>query len=245
MEDTTIKKFTDTTKKCSRCFIFKEFSEFNKCKRASLGLHNHCRQCQKEYKLNWYDKNKDTVSDYNKKPDVIERSRKRYKQRYHTDEEFREKELKKNRIRRKSQTSRDVAKIQRKNWYEIPHNKIAHNLRSRIRHALHGINNSKSTEELLGCSFEDFKKHLQSKFHSNMAWDNYGVYWHIDHIIPCNFFDLTKEHHQKLCFNYRNTQPMLATENLSKCNKITIENLDTFINKLKMEVLGNEDNQSL
>jgi hypothetical protein len=238
MEDTTPENFTSSTKKCSRCLTFKEFSEFNKCKKAFMGLHNHCRQCQKEYRLNWYNENKDMALNYNKRSDVVERSRKRYKQRYHTDQEFREKELEKNRIRRRTQTAKNAAKIQRKNWYEIPHNKIAQNLRSRIRKALLGIHNSKSTEKLLGCSFEEFKKYLESKFDSTMTWENYGKCWHIDHIIPCDFFDFTNTEHQKLCFNYRNTQPMLVFQNLSKNNKITIENLDEFIRKLKIEVLG-------
>ena len=26
-----------------------------------------------------------------------------------------------------------------------------------------------------------------------MNWDNYGPYFHIDHIIPCNVWDLTND----------------------------------------------------
>jgi hypothetical protein len=50
--------------------------------------------------------------------------------------------------------------------------------------------NSK-TNEILGCSFEEFKVYLESKFESWMNWDNKGLYngeqnygWDIDHIIP-------------------------------------------------------------
>lgn len=238
MEDTnfTTKKFTDTTKKCSRCLIFKEFSEFNKCKRASLGLHNQCRSCQKEYKQKWSEKNKDHVLEYSRRSDVIAQGRKRYKQKYHTDEEFRQRELEKNRIRRRLPSAKAVAKLQRKKWYETPHNKIAHNLRSRVRQSVRGTCSAESTEQLLGTSFEEFRKYLESKFHSDMTWENYGKYWHVDHIIPCDFFDLTKEEHRKLCFNFRNTQPMLVVENLSKNNKITIDNLNEFMTKLKNEV---------
>lgn len=239
MEDTKHinDKITDTTKKCARCFIFKEFSEFNRCKRASLGLHNHCRQCQKKYKQTWSEKNKDKILKYTKRPDVITRARKLYKEKYHTNDKFRTRELEKNRIRRKLPSAKSAAKLQRKKWYEIPHNKIAHNLRSRIRKTLRDKYNIQSTEKLLGISFEEFKKHLESKFHSNMSWENYGNYWHIDHIIPCNFFDLTNQEHIKLCFNFRNTQPMLAAENISKSNKITIDNLYEFLTDLKNKVL--------
>jgi hypothetical protein len=47
------------------------------------------------------------------------------------------------------------------------------------------------TELILGCTFEEFKLHLESKFESWMTWDNYGLYngelnygWDIDHVIP-------------------------------------------------------------
>ena len=55
-----------------------------------------------------------------------------------------------------------------------------------------------------------------------MSWDNHGFgddKWHIDHIIPCSNFDLTKKEEQKKCFNYKNLQPLWQKDNLSKGNK--------------------------
>lgn len=50
-----------------------------------------------------------------------------------------------------------------------------------------------------------------------MTWENYGFYtWHIDHIRPCASFDLSDPEQQKICFNYKNMQPLWAHENLSK-----------------------------
>jgi hypothetical protein len=64
-------------------------------------------------------------------------------------------------------------------------------------------------------------KHLESHFTEGMNWDNYGVYgWHMDHIIPCAAFDLTKPEDQSKCFHYTNLQPLWAKDNLSKRDTI-------------------------
>jgi hypothetical protein len=54
-----------------------------------------------------------------------------------------------------------------------------------------------------------------------MSWDNYGRKgWHIDHIIPCDLFDLTDYKQQKQCFHYTNTQPLWWDDNLKKHTKL-------------------------
>jgi len=51
-----------------------------------------------------------------------------------------------------------------------------------------------------------------------MTKENYGSVWHVDHIIPCDAFDLTRENEQLRCFNWRNLQPMFAAQNIAKGN---------------------------
>ena len=53
-----------------------------------------------------------------------------------------------------------------------------------------------------------------------MNWDNYGKYWHIDHIIPCSSFDFNNEQSQRICFHYTNMQPLSAIDNMKKRDKI-------------------------
>lgn len=97
--------------------------------------------------------------------------------------------------------------------------KLRHSCKTRIYQALKGINKSKSTMKLIGCSIEQLKTYLESKFKKGMTWKNYGYYgWHIDHIKPCCKFDLAKESEQKKCFHYTNLQPLWMKENLSKGN---------------------------
>ena len=52
-----------------------------------------------------------------------------------------------------------------------------------------------------------------------MSFKNYGK-WHIDHIIPCSKFDLTKRDEQLKAFHYTNLQPLWANENFKKSNKL-------------------------
>lgn len=99
--------------------------------------------------------------------------------------------------------------------------RIASNLRTRIGTVLKNNIKSEKTKILLGCSINKLKQHLESKFKKGMTQDNYGRNgWEIDHIRPCASFDLSKPEEQRKCFNYNNLQPLWATENRQKSNKI-------------------------
>jgi len=100
--------------------------------------------------------------------------------------------------------------------------RITRNLRSRLKFAVkNGLKNKTyNTLKFLGCSPAYLIKYLESKFTKEMNWENYGIYWHIDHILPCSSFDLTKKSNQKKCFCYKNLQPLSKEENLKKYNKI-------------------------
>lgn len=71
------------------------------------------------------------------------------------------------------------------------------------------------TQEILGCSFEDFKIYIESQFDDWMTWENRGLYngelnygWDIDHIIPIssatNECDIIKLSH------YTNLRPLCS-----------------------------------
>lgn len=97
--------------------------------------------------------------------------------------------------------------------------RILTRLRSRTYDALRrgrGVK-SKATLDLLGCTIPELKAHLSRKFTKGMSWKNYGYRgWHVDHIIPCDSFDLRKVSEQRKCFHYSNLQPLWGAENISK-----------------------------
>ncbi len=96
-----------------------------------------------------------------------------------------------------------------------PDFKLLTNLRHRMNLALKNGTKSGHTLSLIGCSIEELWEHLETKFCDGMSRETYGL-WHIDHIKPCTLFDLTDEREQRRCFNYKNLQPMIALENITK-----------------------------
>ena len=97
-------------------------------------------------------------------------------------------------------------------------------LRKNVRHRLSKILKTKVSAAafgFMGCSVEELKKYLESKFQSGMSWDNYGYYgWHVDHIKSLSSFDLTDDKQLKQACHYTNLQPLWAKDNLRKNNKV-------------------------
>jgi hypothetical protein len=92
--------------------------------------------------------------------------------------------------------------------------KIKMQLRHRVKESIRHGYKSAPTLELLGGSVEHTKAHLESLWEAGMTWDNWtNDGWHIDHIRPCASFDLTIPDQQRLCFNWRNLQPLWGLEN--------------------------------
>lgn len=106
---------------------------------------------------------------------------------------------------------------------EDPSYKISRLFRSRVSRAIKEGYGTKSIKviEMLGCDWDEARTWIESKWVEGMSWDNHSLHgWHIDHIIPVSNFNLADEEQQKICFNYKNLQPLWALDNLIKSNKI-------------------------
>lgn len=99
--------------------------------------------------------------------------------------------------------------------------RLTKSLRGRLSHAIKGKIKGGSAVRDLGCTIEELIIHLEKQFQSGMTWENwnYGG-WHIDHIVPLSYFDLTNQEQVKIACHYTNLQPMWALENIKKSNKI-------------------------
>ena len=101
-------------------------------------------------------------------------------------------------------------------------NRLAWNFSRRMRRSLNGNKSGIKWECLVGYNLGDLRKHLESQFVDGMSWDNYGIVWHIDHIVPISAFSITSYEcgDFKRCWSLENLQPLFAKDNLRKSNKM-------------------------
>ena len=211
-------------KSCSKCKIEKEFTSFHKSSRNKIGYRSQCISCENEYK----EANKDKLKEYFKNrvydPSIKkeyyllnkERIKDNYRKYYENNKESKleyQKEYQKN-----NKDKRNSYLIERRQ--NDPLFKLITNVRNLIYNSFYynGYSKNSKTEELLGCSFEELKQHLESKFEPWMNWDNRGLYngelnygWDIDHVIPLSSvneeIDIIKLNH------YTNLQPLCSKVN--------------------------------
>lgn len=183
------------TKICKKCEIEKNVAEFNKDKYAKDGLRYRCKICtQQEYKDYYYENLEKEIE------------RQVNYQKNHKDNVNQRRRVKHN-----------------KNYYNNALYKLKFNVRNRINMYLKSKNfrliKTGSTFELVGCSPQKLREHLESQFKDGMSWDNYNhKTWHIDHIIPLSSAK-TEEEVYELC-KYTNLQPLWSEENYKKGKKI-------------------------
>lgn len=110
-----------------------------------------------------------------------------------------------------------------KRYYTEPQFKVAIRFRGRLWQVLkgkgrYGVSRVKSMG--LNLDKKALVEHLERQFKPGMTWENHGSVWHIDHIIPCSKFDLTKPEEVRKCFALSNLQPLWGEENIRKSNKV-------------------------
>lgn len=211
-------------KVCSGCTETKSKTEFHVRKSAKDGLSSACKLCrslaEKEYraknsnklsqkKHTYYSKNRERIlKDKKVYNNQNAHSRKIYMNDWYNghkdDPEFRAKRTK-----------------YTQQWRTRGNNALILNIRSRLNKAIAKDQRTGSAVRDLGCSIEEFKIYIASKFQPRMSWGNYGRDgWHLDHIMPLSKFDLNDPKQVKKAVHYTNLQPMWAEDNLKKGNQL-------------------------
>lgn len=104
-------------------------------------------------------------------------------------------------------SSREYQNKKRQN----PEYRISKAISKALWNFLKGGKANKHWESVLNFTLETLLNHLKQKFRDGMTLENYGTYWHVDHIKP-----LCKCSNLEEAWNLNNLQPLLVFENLSK-----------------------------
>lgn len=229
----------DGVKCCTTCGITKELKDFDNCKDCVDKHINNCKVCQgkkkkeyrennvekiKENQKNWRDTNKEYKKQkarewYLKNRDrILEKAKEHYEENKVEIQKYK---------KEWDILNRDyLNEKERQRKLEDPLFKLTHNIRGLMhqsfKRACKGTyKKSDKTENILGCTIQEFIEHLQSLFTEGMTLENHGnceECWHIDHKIPISSAK-TEEEIIKLN-HYTNLQPLWRSDNLSKSNKI-------------------------
>lgn len=236
-------------KKCSKCKEEKEISNFYKSKRYKDGLYPSCKDCGELYYTNNIDRIKVRSKEYRALNDEktkayrIKYNREHKEKKKLSSKEWREnnkdkvreyyiqhlvkdKEKRKAYKKRYDEKNRDRINFTNRERYK---NDILYRLKIVVKSAIKRmIRNQLSNSKVLGCSYLEFKLHLESNFEPWMNWDNHGLYngefnygWDLDHIVPISSAqseeDIIKLNH------YTNLQPLCSKINRDiKTNKIEV-----------------------
>jgi len=221
---------------CNMCKESKDVELFFRNKNAKDGRHSSCKVCQKKY-YKTYDKVKRSEHYNNNKDKNKDKIKIRRRNHYLNNKEKENKQSKEYKEKNRENinkyaidyyyTNKDTEKYKetKRNYYK---NRLDNDTLYKIRHYLTcmlgtyfrngGFTKKTRTYEILGCSFEEFKSHLESKFELWMNWENRGLYngevnygWDLDHIIPISSAE-TEEDIIKLN-HYTNLRPLCSYVN--------------------------------
>lgn len=194
-------------KNCSKCKQEKPLTDFYINKSYKDGYGSQCKQCTVDYAKKRYQDDKEQW-----KYKVIQRAKQDGRR-----SEYMSKYFKKN----KKQIYNTRNKYIKERYQNDPLFRLTQKTRTIISNSLRKHNHRKisSTQDILGCTFEEFKQHLESQFEPWMNWNNMGgknvnepnTCWEVDHIIPISSAK-TEEDVVRLN-HYTNLRPLCSYNN--------------------------------
>lgn len=186
----------------------------------------YCRECEKLNSNNYRLNHLEYTKKYNSRPDVKARKKQWAEDNndYQNRKEYFKKYYKVN-IAKKKEYSLTVEVKKRKQFYKNkkmkndPIFRMRQNVSNAIFKALKRSKTSKGGQSILkyiGYNIVELKLYIENQFDNNMNWNNYGSYWHIDHIIPqsCLPYTSMEEDNFKKCWALSNLRPLEAKQNI-------------------------------
>jgi hypothetical protein len=230
---------TPQTKICTKCNIEKNIDSFGIDTYKKDGYLSNCKTCRSEYDKIYHAENAEDIRKRKNKyyqTEVGQEYRQKYSKKcYQQNKEqllldnklWREenKEYRKQYYKNYSNNNREkINAYDRKRRKSSVKIRLDEALSRQISASLRKFGSSKKNigwEKAVGYTVTQLIKHLELKFKPEMNWDNYGSYWHVDHIVPKSWFKYSscEDEAFKKCWSLDNLQPLEATENHKKGNR--------------------------
>lgn len=204
------------TKPCRKCKEIKTLDMFNRTAKGTLTL--YCQPCLAQAKEERLEKARQYRHD--NKEEYNQRAREKYARNKEKVLQYHQ-----NRKALRNEWKRNKGKSD-------PVFRAKESMKVRIHDLLKNVKAHK-TNKLMGCSKAELQEWLTSQFGNEYSWDTYGNQWHIDHVVPINFFNLQNADEQLICFNWSNLRPLKTDKNVSKSNKLIITDILQHIQILK------------
>lgn len=194
-------------KVCIKCKKEFESTEQYFPRRNKFKLRNECRECTRIKMRTWVAANKKHTVDYHHEYiklhyiDNIERYRSYYKNNKQQISSYNKEWKRKKRLSDPAYRLRDI---------------VSMIVRRKLKEQ-NGYKNT-STWKKLPYSPQELKEHLEKQFTKEMSWNNYGEYWHVDHIIPqvlLPYKSMDDPNFNK-AWALANLRPLEKKENMSK-----------------------------
>jgi len=206
------------TKACPTCGIEKSVSAYGMCASNKDGFSRLCKECSRIKWAEWKAGNQERVRAKGREKSA--------KQRRESPERCREYQ-RASYARRRSVDPEQFRVRGRKAMAKkrsTPNGKLENSVRSAIGRVLKSRKGGRRWESLVGYTIDALRKHLETHFLSGMTWENYGE-WHVDHIVPVSAFNFECPEDLDFirCWALSNLQPLWASDNLRKNNKLKMQ----------------------
>jgi hypothetical protein len=195
-------------KQCTICYIEQPILNYNIFYNTKK-LKSFCKTCDKNKR------NKNDIKYRENNKEIIKTNVAKYRENNKENVKLSDKKYREN--------NKEKIRIKNKNWRDKPHTElyyIKNNVSKGIMKSIKrkGYTKKSRTLEILGCTYEEFKLYIESRFESWMTWENMGnpkdgklelnKTWDIDHIIP--LATATNEEELLKLNHYTNLQPLCS-----------------------------------
>ena len=122
---------------------------------------------------------------------------------------------------RRPEVKKRMCRYQKRLRKESPKYHLDQNMGIAVYQALRSKKAGRGWETLVDYTLKNLMGHLEKQFDDNMNWDNYGNFWHVDHIKPRSLFKYTspEDLEFKKCWSLENLQPLERIANIRKGNR--------------------------